>query len=605
VTNINGCDSTFSEQVLVSLVPVADFDFVSDCFGAPTVFTDLSANNPGIYLWDFGDGTTLNGGPNEQHTYTTPGIYLVELQVLGSDSICSDSKIMVVNLADGADADFLIPAQICVNDVFNFYDNSSASIGTITSYEWIMSDGTTYNTANGTHAFNAPGVYQVTVNITTSDGCQATQTESIEVLPATIADFDWGSTCSNTVTQFTNTSTGGTTNWFWNFEDGTTSQTQFPTHVYTAEGDYSVMLIVQNLSGCADTIIQTVSIDPSPASDFTNDEVCYGDLTAFTNQSTITSGTIDAYEWIFGNNEGNSSFENPQYEFTTYAESHPVTLIATSDQGCTDTIIKTASLLPIVDFNINLDDQFGCAPVTFFFDNQSSINGAAILSYEWNFGDGNTSFQERPTHTFLEEGNYPVSLTVLTSTDCKIETTDGLNLTVFPSPTAAFDVNPPITSVSQAFIKITDESQGASIWEYDLGDGNYSNSPSLNHTFNEVGNYYITQFVQNEFGCTDSTQRAIEIQEDFILYVPNAFTPNDGNNRNDYFTWAISGYETFEMRVFNRWGELIFETKDPNGQWDGKYNGQKVRDGVYVWQVKALDLNGDERIITGHVSALK
>src|SRR5690554_5997066 len=81
-----------------------------------------------------------------------------------------------------------------------------------------------------------------------------------------------------------------------NFGDGTTSQTQFPTHVYTAEGDYSVMLIVQNLSGCADTIIQTVTIDPSPVINFTNDEVCFGELTTFTNQTTISSGGINNYE---------------------------------------------------------------------------------------------------------------------------------------------------------------------------------------------------------------------------------------------------------------------------------------------------------------------
>lgn len=605
VTNINGCDSTFTNEVLVSLVPEADFDYVSDCFGAPTTFTDLSTNNPGIYNWDFGDGTTINGSPNQQHTYSSPGIYIVELQVLGSDSVCSDSKLEVINIADGAQADFLIPAQVCVNDVFNFYDNSSASIGTIISHEWIMSDGAIYNTANGTHAFNAPGVYQITVNITTSDGCQATHSESIEVLPATEANFVWESTCSNTNTQFTNTSTGGTTNWFWNFDDGTTSQTQFPTHVYTAEGDYSVMLIVQNLSGCADTIIQTVTINPSPSANFTNDEVCFGELTTFTNQTTISSGGINNYEWTFGNNEGNSSLVNPQHEFTTYAQSHPVTLIAISDHGCTDTITHTANLLPIVDFDIDLGDQFGCAPVTVFFDNQSEINGATILNYLWNFGDGNTSFQQSPTHTFLEAGTYPISLTVFTSTDCKIVVTDGLELEVFPSPKAAFDVNPPITSISESLISITDESQGASSWEYDLGDGNYSNAHSLNHSFNEVGTYIITQFVQNEFGCNDSTQRAIEIQDDFTLYVPNAFTPDDGNKRNDYFTWAVSGFETFEMRVFNRWGELIFQTKDPNGYWDGKHNGKAVRDGVYVWQVKAMDLNGGERIITGHVSALK
>src|SRR5690554_7087383 len=110
------------------------------------------------------------------------------------------------------------------------------------------------------------------------------------------------------------------------------------------------MLIVQNLSGCADTIIQTVTINPSLSANFTNDEVCFGELTTFTNQTTISSGGINNYEWTFGNNEGNSSLVNPQHEFTTYAQSHPVTLIAISDHGCTDTITHTTNLLPIVDF---------------------------------------------------------------------------------------------------------------------------------------------------------------------------------------------------------------------------------------------------------------
>ncbi|HLV41374.1 MAG TPA: PKD domain-containing protein [Brumimicrobium sp.] len=605
VTNTKGCDSTFTEQVLVSLVPTADFDYVSDCFGAPTVFTDLSTNNPGIYHWDFGDGTTRNGGTNEQHTYTAPGIYLVELNVEGTNGVCSDSKVKVINIADGAQADFFIPEQICVNDVFNFYDNSSASIGTIANYEWIMSDGETYNTQNGTHAFTTPGIHEVTINISTSDGCQATQTKSVEVLPSTSADFEWSGTCSNSSTQFTNTSGGGTTNWFWNFDDGVTEQSQFPTHTFTSEGDYSVMLIVQNLYGCADTIVQEITIDPAPSPDFLSDKVCFGDLTTFSNSSSINSGTIDSYEWIFGENEGTSSVDKPLYEFTTYEESHPVTLIVTSDKGCSDTITKTVDLLPIVDFEIDFGDQFGCAPITLVFDNHSIITGATIFNYEWDFGDGSTSFQKSPVHTFLKPGNYPVSLTVVTSTDCKIVLTDGLDLEVFPSPTAGFDVNPPITSVSEAFIKITDESQGATLWEYDLGNGHHSNSPSLSHNFNEVGSYYITQFVQNDFGCSDSTQRAIEIQEEFLLYVPNSFTPDDNNSLNDYFTWTVAGYKTFEMRVFNRWGELVYETKDADGQWDGKENGFKVRDGVYVWQVQVLDLNGDERIITGHVNVLK
>lgn len=605
VTNIHGCDSTFTQQTLVSLVPTADFEVISDCFGAPTIFTDLSTNNPGIYSWDFGDGTTTNGEGNQQHTYTTPGIYIVELKVKSSDGVCSDTQSKIVHVPDGAEADFLIPEQVCVSSVFNFYNNSSASIGTIDSYEWIMSDGTVYSTENGTHAFHTPGVHQVTLNISTSDGCQATHTVSIDVLPATEANFEWNNTCSNSPTQFTNTSTGGTTNWFWDFDDGTTSQTQFPTHTFTEEGVYFVTLIVQNLSGCADTIIQKIDIDPTPLVNFTNDIVCYGDMTTFTNQTTISSGQMNSYEWIFGDGEGTSSAIHPQYEFTTYTNNHTVTLIANSDKGCSDTIVKTIDLLPIVDFDIDLGDPIGCAPITIHFNNNSSMQGGSIIEYHWDFDDGYTSFQPDPTHTFLEAGNYNVSLTVQTSNGCEIVKTEGLDLEIFPSPTAAFDVNPPITTVNESSIRITDESIGAVQWEYDLNDGNYSNLPSLTHIFSDVRVYYITQYVQNEYGCTDSTQRAVEILDDFTLYVPNAFTPGDANAKNDYFTWAVSGFESFEISVYNRWGEIVFQTKDPYSFWDGTYNGQRARDGVYIWKVTAMDILGETHHVTGHVTLLK
>jgi len=233
------------------------------------------------------------------------------------------------------------------------------------------------------------------------------------------------------------------------------------------------------------------------------------------------------------------------------------------------------------------------------------MQGGSIIEYHWDFDDGYTSFQPDPTHTFLEAGNYNVSLTVQTSNGCEIVKTEGLDLEIFPSPTAAFDVNPPITTVNESSIRITDESIGAVQWEYDLNDGNYSNLPSLTHIFSDVRVYYITQYVQNEYGCTDSTQRAVEILDDFTLYVPNAFTPGDANAKNDYFTWAVSGFESFEISVYNRWGEIVFQTKDPYSFWDGTYNGQRARDGVYIWKVTAMDILGETHHVTGHVTLLK
>jgi gliding motility-associated-like protein len=605
VNNQNGCDSSITKSVLVAQVPTADFSYTVNCFGTPTIFTDQSSNNPGIYLWDFGDGTQINGGPNEQHTYASPGMYSVTLSVFGSDSVCGDAITKIVNIAGGAQSDFLIPAQVCQNTPFNFYDNSSASVGTIVSYQWNMGDSTFYTTANGMHAYASPGVYQITLNVLTSSGCQATHTESIEVINATTANFSWSGICEKTATQFNNTSIGGTTNWFWNFGDGTTDQTQFPSHTYTSPGNYSVMLIVQNINGCSDTSVQNLLIHPTPNLAFSSDTVCFGELTHFTNLSTIASDSIDSYYWIFGSNEATSSVINPNYSFTEYTQLHTVNLIAVSNIGCSDTLVQTVDLLPIVNFSVTMSDHFGCAPITVKFDNQSAIQSGAILDYRWIFGDGDTSFLPSPVHAFTQPGNYPISLTVFTSSDCQLELTDSLGLQVFPSPVAGFAVQPPITSISHPSTEIVDDAYGATVWEYDLGDGSYSNSPSFSHTYEQVGTYAISQYVKNDFGCIDSMRLVVEIQDEFTLFVPNTFTPGDGMGINDQFIWSVSGYQTFEIRIFNRWGQLIYTTTDPYAYWDGKYKGELSQDGVYVWQVIALDLRGEKRVVNGHVALLK
>ncbi len=605
VTNVNGCDSTMNQDVIVSQVPEADFTVQTDCFGAPTIFTDQSTNNPGIWLWDFGDGTTVNSGPNETHTYASPGNYVVTLDVLGGDSICSDQSIQVVTVSQQAQADFFIPNQICATEEFNFTDNSSSNLGNIVSYEWDMGDGTTYTTANGTHSYANDGIYTVTLTITTADGCLSTYNESIEVFPLTVADFDWSLACEQQSIQFTNTSGGNTTDWFWDFDDGNTSSLQFPEHTFSAAGNYDVMLVVQNLAGCNDTIIQTVTVYPLPDPAFTFTEECFGDATNFTDQSTIPSGTITGWNWDFGTNEGSSIAQNPSYTFNTYDVNHSVSLAVTSDQGCIDTVTQNVNLLPIVDFNVLLDGMSGCAPLEIEFDNQSTATGNAdIINYTWNFGDGTNSFNEDPTHIFEEEGQYPVSLTVSTSTDCQFVNDTSILINVFPVPSAGFAVDPPITSIVDPQVNFTDESWGATLWEYDFSNGDYYNDPSFTHTFQEPGDYEIIQYVFNEYGCSDTAMRAVKVQDDLILYVPNTFTPNN-SGLNDYFTWEVSGFNSFEMRIFNRWGEEIYTTNDPDGSWDGNYMGTTVRDGVYVWQVKLLDLQDNERIFTGHVSVIR
>ena len=122
--------------------------------------------------------------------------------------------------------------------------------------------------------------------------------------------------------------------------------------------------------------------------------------------------------------------------------------------------------------------------------------------------------------------------------------------------------------------------------------------------FSEAGNYPVALIVKNQWGCTDSVLKVVNVAEDFHIYVPNAFTPN-GDDRNDYFLPVGRGLKTFNMKVFDRWGELLFESSDLSKGWDGTFKGMPAKTDVYVWKVAAVSAKGETKTMDGHVTLLR
>lgn len=605
VTNINGCDSSVTAQVVVSEIPDADFSADVVCFGSPTTFTDLSTGNPTQWIWNFGDGTVVDGAAVEQHTYQNPGSYVVTLLVIGGQGVCNDQTFQIVSVDVEATAGMIIPTEICENMTFNFVDNSVTNMGTIDTYLWDMGDGTQYNTANGTHQYTTGGSYTVTLTVTTTDGCSNTTTGTILVQGNPTANFVSSLACEGQTTEFTDQSVGNIVNWNWNFGDGGTSTNQNPTHNFANEGMYNATLTVTTADGCSGSQTNAVQVFATPNANFNNNTVCWGDATSFNNTSSITTGNIVSWGWSFGDTEGISNVENPQYTFVDYDDIFDVQLVVTSNEGCTDTVIQTVSLHPIVNFNFAPDRTAGCQPLEVLFTDQSTTSGAAnIVGWNWDFGDGYYSFNQNPIHIYADEGSYNVTLTVVTSTDCQFVMELPYSINVYPKPTAGFSVSPTITSIAFPHIQVSDESIGSIDWEYAFGDGYYSNSSNPTHSYDEVGVYTIMQIVRTGFGCIDTAYQVIEITEYFTFFAPNSFTPNN-DGMNDQFQWAVQGVDIFEIRIFNRWGEVVYITQDETAFWDGTYMGTVVQDGVYIWQVELMDVNGEWRKLRGHVSVLR
>lgn len=604
VTNVNGCDSSVSHPVTVTQVPVAAFAWDTVCLGAPTTFTDLSTGPPNTWLWDFGDGNTSTA-QHPVHTYASPGTYLVSLIVSGTGTGCTDQTFNIVTISNNAVAGINAPDSVCNGTQVTFDDVSTITNGTITSWFWDFGDGNTSTAEDTVYDYAVPGTYIVTHSVAASGGCVSSITDTVTVLPLPVAAFSTNIVCEGQITQFTDMTPGTIGTWNWDFGDGNTSTDQNPTHIYAAEGNYTVTLSVITPEGCSDVTTGNVLVNELPVAAFTNDIACWYDPTNFTDQSTINTGSIVAWGWDFG--DGNTSnIQNPSHAFTVMNDSFYVTLVVASDKGCLDTVVQLVETYPVVDFDYGPVQASGCAPFEAeFIDNSTIPGGSNITTWFWDFDDGNFDFNQNPTHIYGDAGDYYVSLTVTSTDGCTFTDTLNYPITVFPQPIAGFTADKTSIPILDPEVEFTNTSSADAIaWDWDFGDFEGSLEEHPVHIYPDTGYYQVSMIAQNNYGCLDTAYLTLHVYGDYTFYVPNAFTP-DGDGYNDIFYTQHYGLVEYEFFIFNRWGEIIFRSTDPNEGWDGTYKGVDVEVEVYVWMAKIRDINNEQHIERGHVTVIR
>ena len=272
---------------------------------------------------------------------------------------------------------------------------------------------------------------------------------------------------------------------------------------------------------------------------------------------------------------------------------------------------------PIVDFTV--DDPDGCPTHCVNFKDLSTIASPDVIkSLTWNFGDGitNTTNTLTPTHCYPNTGSYAVSVKAISNHGCSTTKTKPAYITVFPVPVAAFDPTPKTATILDPFVTLNNQSStDVTIWHYWFGDGdsisftppNNSNpSPLHSYAKNEEKTYTATLIVQNTYGCLDTVKHNIIIGPMFTFYIPNTFTPN-GDGYNDVFFGTGVGIIKYDLFIFNRWGEQIFEGNSLDHAWDGKVKGSQelAQQDSYVWKVNLTDVFGKNHDYVGHVILLK
>jgi gliding motility-associated-like protein len=585
VTVYDDCNNIDTKEVIVFVNNPQAYagEDTAICIGDYTI---LTAGGGLTYEWSNGmSGQSISVQPTSDECFV---VFVTD----ACDNTATDTVCVFVNDAVVANAG--IDQTIC----FGGEAVLTASGGA--QYEWSTGDLTqTISVSPGTTQ-----EYYVTV----TDGCsdEDTVTVFVDPLPLVVA------TTPNDILCYGDTvvlQAAGADDYIW--ESSPSDQSLIgqenlanpavaplaPLTVYTLTG-------TDNTTTCVNNATVTVNVKDPLMSNFNPDQTS---VCTENNISVYYTGNASAgasYDWSFDGGLESGSGQGPYTVSWSDIGEKTITLMVYED-GCQSDSTKqtiTVNPTPQVDFAAGLPE--GCVPFTVeFTDISNSVTGSA--TFLWDFGNGDQSTVQNPTYTYTTVGAYDVSLSVKNGVceDLKIE---NAFIDVHDNPSADFSLSPALTSFKNPNINLSDLSGGDPVkWIWDMGDGTIiEDIQSMTYTYSDTGAFNVQLLVYNIFGCADSLFRTVVIKPHPNLFAPNAFNPESTNGNNRFIVRA-TGIEKFQMVIFTRWGEKVFETKNIAEGWDGKLNGTIAPIGTYIYQISFTNNLKESEELTGTVTLIR
>ena len=490
---------------------------------------NTSSDDVGIinYFWDFGDGTT-SSEIDPVHNYLSHGNYTVTLSVTDAEGLVGTATVPV----------FLAPlneapvAVIAANEIsgkaplsVNFIGDNSTDDQGITSYFWNFQDGATAMEANPVHMFNTAGVYDVTLTVTDAEGLTNTNSIAITVTPANqpptafisasisspVAPMEVMFSAINATDDY------GIASYDWNFGDGNTATGVNPSHVFENAGSYLVELIVTDTDGLTAQSTTTITaIEPNQAPTAGITIVEESDLTfSFSGAMSTDDEGIRSYLWNFGDGT-TSNILNPTHTFTD-AGSYTVSLTVSDSQDLSDTIsVEVTAVAPNeapIGVLLASTVAYG-SPLSIDVDASSSTDDSGIISYLWDFGDGNTSSSITTVHPYAMAGNYTVELTVTDAEGLTHTSSVSLTLTApNEAPIAVITATPNMVAPLEIHFDGSNATDDYAIdsYEWDFGDGNTATEINPTHRYANPGDYTISLTVTDEEGLSHTTSMVLNV----------------------------------------------------------------------------------------------
>lgn len=540
------------------------------CNGSTDGTISFVPNNPQFsYLWNDPLGQT-----SASATGLLAGTYSVAVtDALGCDSTFSGTITDPPLLFFGA----VVPTPVqCAGG-----SNGSASVqiqGGTPNYSIAWSNGQVGNQATGLSAGD------LTAQVTDANGCSAQATTTIiQPDPIEVLVQAPDTVCVNTPVQLIATASGGSGEYTFNWGGmgyNDTVQLAF-------SASQTILLSVVDGAGCSGPITP-VSIavrDLSTATLNTSGDttVCFGGTATVGASLTGYAGSY-SFSWTPIGATGPGPHTVP-------ISADQLLTVTVTDQ-CGNTLARNVGLGVDIAPEVVLPPIIaeGCAPLTVHYP----VLNLGNVVYHWNLGNGNTSNMPAPVVTY-PAGNYVASLTITTALGCSAHSNGGGAIHAYPNPTAQFTASTWTTDIDAPTIDFTDQSSGAiTSYSWIFGEGGTSSVQDPSYNFMDVGTFEVELMVTDTNGCTSTVYHPITITPVYDVEIPTAFTPNtDGPGSGQYVTGDLSNdvfypfvrfVKDFRMRIFNRWGELIFESTDLKIGWDGYYRGVLSPQDVYMVQ---------------------
>ncbi len=571
----NGCSDTIQQQINVLPTPHLTPTVDAPCIQQQTSFSLLGNPNITQVTWDFGDNSSHSSGAQVSHQYTNPGAYTIEIIGVGLNG-CQDTVWMPLTIHP-------LPYLHAGNDTAICPGNGVVlnAQGTLNiTWEQGLTQGQIYTPIQPEY-LTAFGVDSLQCAVSDSFLVQIHHIDSVEAMAP-------GFVCLGDSMQLTAHAFQGI--WWENgYQDQQWVMETVGIHTYVVHGT--------DANGCSSSDSTYIEVYPLPLVHAGNDTtVCAG--------TTIALHATGAPQILWSNQVGNGSIIPIHTNQTLSA-------MGISEHGCVavDSIHIGIDSIPTVDFIAG--PSTGCIPLEVSLFNMST--GNSFTQVTWFSNTGDIQIGDSAQLLFTEVGCFDLTLTLSTPLGCTYSSTQTNAVCTNPLPIAQFDLpQQPLTTINFGGT-FTNLSSGAGGYLWDFGDGSpTSNEDEPYHNFpdNQGASYQVMLVAYNEFGCADTTYQEIEITEELAFYVPNSFTP-DGNQFNNVwqpvFTEGLNP-QAYHAVIYNRWGEIIWESYDAAVGWDGTYglNGIAVQDEVYIYNITFgyKDSAKKERI-TGHIVLIK